>query len=151
MPLIRDLVQADYSVVEELLYSNYLGDGRFYDPEGLDVVVAERRGSVVGVAEFQLHCDFGHDEGREAHPGEQTFVLTMAVAHAARRGGAGRALLAEIAAGPRKPATRSWHWYRRTATMRLTGRRSFRRAGSRSTAPPDRAGHGGARSRRFSP
>ncbi|MFH8470644.1 GNAT family N-acetyltransferase [Streptomyces sp. NPDC017991] len=97
MPLIRDLVQADYSVVEELLYSNHLGGGRFYDPEGLDVVVAELRGSVVGVAEFQLHCDFGHDIGREAHPGEQTFVLTMAVAHAARRGGVGRALLAEIA------------------------------------------------------
>lgn len=67
MPLIRDIVQADYSVVEELLYSNHLGDGGFYDPEleGLDVVVAELHGCVVGVAEFQLHCDFGHDEGRE--------------------------------------------------------------------------------------
>ncbi|KUH35191.1 GNAT family N-acetyltransferase [Streptomyces kanasensis] len=97
MPLIRDIVQADYSVVEELLYSNDLGDGRFYDPEGLDVVVAELHGRVVGVAEFQLHCDFGHDEGREAHPGEQTFILTMAVAHTDRRGGVGRALLAEIA------------------------------------------------------
>ncbi|MEU1090920.1 GNAT family N-acetyltransferase [Streptomyces sp. NPDC005892] len=97
MPLIRDIAQADYSVVEELLYSNHLGDGRFYDPEGLDVVVAELRGRVVGVAEFQLHCDFGHGEGRETHPGEQTFILTMAVAHTERRGGVGRALLTEIA------------------------------------------------------
>lgn len=48
MPLIRDIAQADYSVVEELLYSNHLGHGRFYDPEGMDVVVAELRGSVVG-------------------------------------------------------------------------------------------------------
>ncbi|MGW2207471.1 N-acetyltransferase family protein [Streptomyces sp. NPDC001774] len=99
MPLIRDIVQADYSVVEELLYSNHLGDGGFYDPEleGLDVVVAELHGCVVGVAEFQLHCDFGHDEGREAHPGVQTFISTMAVAHTDRRGGVGRALLTEIA------------------------------------------------------
>ena len=97
MSLIRDIVQADYSVVEELLYSNHLGDGRFYDPEGLDVIVAELHGSVVGVAEFQLHCDFGHDEGREAHPGEQTFISTMAVALTGRRGGVGRALLTEIA------------------------------------------------------
>ncbi|MGW1506375.1 GNAT family N-acetyltransferase [Streptomyces mirabilis] len=59
--------------------------------------MAELHGSVVGVAEFQLHCDFGHDEGREAHPGEQTFVLTMAVADADRRSGVGRALLTEIA------------------------------------------------------
>ncbi|MFF8604190.1 GNAT family N-acetyltransferase [Streptomyces sp. NPDC015232] len=97
MPLVRDIVQADYSAVEELLYSNHLGDGRFYDPEGLDVVVAELRGRVVGVAEFRLHCDFGHDEGRAAHPGEQTFILTVAVARTDRRGGVGRALLAEIA------------------------------------------------------
>ncbi|MFI8917159.1 GNAT family N-acetyltransferase [Streptomyces sp. NPDC053513] len=97
MPLIRDIVQADYPVVEELLYSNHLGDGRFYDPAGLDAVVAEFHGRVVGIAEFQLHCDFGHDEGREAHPGEQTFILTMAVAHTDRRNGVGRALLAEIA------------------------------------------------------
>ncbi|MFG3008656.1 hypothetical protein [Streptomyces calvus] len=48
MPLIRDIVQAGYSVVEELLYSNHLGDGGFYDPEleGLDVVVAELHGCV---------------------------------------------------------------------------------------------------------
>ncbi|MFF9396990.1 GNAT family N-acetyltransferase [Streptomyces griseoluteus] len=97
MPVIRNIVQADHSVVEELLYSNRLGDGRFYDPEGLDVVVAELHGSVVGVAEFQLHCDFGHSEGREAHPGEQTFISAMAVALTGRRGGVGRALLTEIA------------------------------------------------------
>ncbi|MGW3932801.1 N-acetyltransferase family protein [Streptomyces microflavus] len=83
--------------MEELLHSNHLGDGRFYDPGGLDVVVAELHGSVVGVAEFKLHCDFGHDKGRGAHPGEQTFVLTMAVAHTDRRSGVGRALLTEIA------------------------------------------------------
>ncbi|MCL6293229.1 hypothetical protein [Streptomyces sp. 43Y-GA-1] len=68
MPLIRDIVQADYSVVEELLHSNHRGDGRFYDPEGLDVVVAELHGSVVGVAELKLHCDFGHDKGRGRIP-----------------------------------------------------------------------------------
>ena len=97
MPLIRDITHVDYSVVEDLLYSNDMGNGRFYDPEGLDVIVAEHHGSVVGVAEFQLHCDFGHDEGREAHPGEQTFVLTVAVADTDRRSGVGRALLTEIA------------------------------------------------------
>ncbi len=97
MPLIRDITQGDYSVVEELLYANHLGNGRFYEPEGIDVIVAELRRSVVGVAEFGLHCDFGHDEGREAHPGEQTFILTMAVSDTARRSGVGRALLIEIA------------------------------------------------------
>ncbi|MFD5764272.1 GNAT family N-acetyltransferase [Streptomyces sp. NPDC127049] len=97
MLLIRDIVRADYPVVEELLYSNDLGYGGFYDPEGLDVVVAELHGRLVGVAEFHLHCDFGHDEGRETHRGEQTFVLTMAVAPTGRRGGVGRALLTENA------------------------------------------------------
>jgi hypothetical protein len=89
MPLIRDVAQSDYSIVEELLYSNDLGNGRYYEPAGIDVIVAELHGSVVGVAEFKLHDDFGHDEGREAHPGEQTFVLTMAVADTARRNGVG--------------------------------------------------------------
>jgi GNAT superfamily N-acetyltransferase len=97
MLLIRDIAPADYPVVEELLYSTDLGVGGFYDPEGLDVVVAELQGRLVGVAEFELHCDFGHDDGREAHPGEQTFILTVAVAPTDRRGGVGRALLAEIA------------------------------------------------------
>ncbi|WP_200309334.1 GNAT family N-acetyltransferase [Streptomyces adelaidensis] len=97
MPLIRDIAQADYLVVAELLHSNDLEGDRFYDPEGLDVIVAELHGSIVGVAEFRLHCDFGHDEGREAHPGEQTFVLTMAVADTNRRTGVGRALITEIA------------------------------------------------------
>lgn len=83
--------------MEELLYSNDLGDDRSYNPDGLDVVVAELHGSVVGIAEFHLHDDFGHDEGREAHPGEQTFVLTMAVADTDRRSGVGRALLTDIA------------------------------------------------------
>ncbi|WP_331751882.1 GNAT family N-acetyltransferase (plasmid) [Streptomyces sp. NBC_00723] len=97
MPLIRDITRSDYSMVEEVLYANHLGNGRFYEPEGIDVIVAEVHGSVVGAAEFRLHCDFGHDEGREAHPGEQTFILTMAVADTARRSGVGRALLVEIA------------------------------------------------------
>lgn len=39
----------------------------------------------------------------------------------------------------------------RAAPTRLAGRRSSRRAGSRSTAPPDLARHGAARSRRSSP
>ncbi|MEV7817097.1 GNAT family N-acetyltransferase [Streptomyces flaveolus] len=97
MPLIRDITPSDYSTVEELLYANHLGDGRLYAPEGIDVIVAELHGSVIGAAEFKLNCDFGHDEGREAHPGEQTFVLTMAVAGTARRSGVGKALLVEIA------------------------------------------------------
>ncbi|MEU5099067.1 hypothetical protein [Streptomyces sp. NPDC020996] len=57
MPLTRDIAQTDYSVVAELLHSNNLGGDRFYDPEGLDVIVAELHGSIVGVAEFRLHCD----------------------------------------------------------------------------------------------
>ncbi|WP_455908135.1 hypothetical protein [Streptomyces hydrogenans] len=40
MPLIRGIVQADYSMVEELLRSNHLGDSGFYSPAGLDVVEA---------------------------------------------------------------------------------------------------------------
>ncbi|MFF6903947.1 GNAT family N-acetyltransferase [Streptomyces hydrogenans] len=44
-----------------------------------------------------LFRDFGYAEGREAHPGEQTFIYTVAVAPTDRRGGVGRALLAEIA------------------------------------------------------
>ncbi|APE26802.1 GNAT family N-acetyltransferase [Streptomyces venezuelae] len=97
MPLIRDIAPADYPTVEELLYLTDLGDGRSYDPGDLDVVVAKLHGRLVGIAEFELHCDFGHDEGREAHPGEQTFIYTMAVAPTDRRGGVGRALFAEIA------------------------------------------------------
>ncbi|MDX2291811.1 MULTISPECIES: GNAT family N-acetyltransferase [Streptomyces] len=97
MPLIRDIAPDDYPVVEELLNSTDLGDGMSYEPGGLDVVVAELQGHLVGVAEFELHCDFGHDEGREAHPREQTFIYTMAVAPTDRRGGVGQALLPEIA------------------------------------------------------
>lgn len=102
MLFIRDITEADSSVVEELLDSTDLGVCGFYDPEGLDVVVAELYGTVVGAAEFQLHCDFKHAEGREAHPGEQTLVSTIAVAPAKRRGGIGRALLAEIASRAQK-------------------------------------------------
>jgi GNAT superfamily N-acetyltransferase len=98
MLLIRDIAPADYPVVEELLYSTGLGDGMSYDLAGLDVVLAELHGRLVGIAEFELHCDFGHDEGRrEAYPGEQTFIYTMAVDPTDRRGGVGRALLTEIA------------------------------------------------------
>jgi Acetyltransferase (GNAT) family. len=97
MPLIRDIAEADCVGVEELLYSNDLGDGRSYYPGDLDVIVAELCGSVVGVAEFRLDYDFGHDEGRETHAGEQAFVLTLAVADADRRSGVGRALLIEVA------------------------------------------------------
>ncbi|GHD52040.1 GNAT family N-acetyltransferase [Streptomyces galbus] len=97
MLLIRDITRSDYSTVEELLHANDLGSGRPYERDGLDVVVAELHGSVIGVAEFKLRCNFGHDEGREAHPGEQTFILTLAVKDTARRSGVGRALLVEIA------------------------------------------------------
>ncbi|WP_434600175.1 GNAT family N-acetyltransferase [Streptomyces sp. A5-4] len=97
MPLIRDITEADHAVVEELLDSTDLGVPGSYDPEGMNVIVAEVHGSVVGIAEFDLHCDFGHGEGREAHPGEQAFVLTLAVADSNRRSGVGRALLTEIA------------------------------------------------------
>ncbi|MFJ6598101.1 GNAT family N-acetyltransferase [Streptomyces violaceusniger] len=97
MPLIRDIADADHSVVEELLESTGLTICGSYDPEGIDVVVAEVRGTVVGVVEFHLHCDFGHAEGRETHGGEQAFVLTLAVTDADRRSGVGRALLTEVA------------------------------------------------------
>ncbi|MGW6951772.1 N-acetyltransferase family protein [Streptomyces xanthophaeus] len=97
MPLIRDITDADHSVVEELLDVTGLTIGGSYNPEGMDVVVAEVGRTVVGVAEFQLHCDFGHHEGRETHAGEQAFVLTLAVADASRRSGVGRMLLTEVA------------------------------------------------------
>ncbi|MFJ9655732.1 GNAT family N-acetyltransferase [Streptomyces microflavus] len=97
MPLIRDITEVDHSVVEELLDSTGLTICGPYDPEGIEVVVAEVCGTVVGVAEFHLHCDFGHAEGRETHVGEQAFVLTVAVANACRRSGVGRALLTGVA------------------------------------------------------
>lgn len=97
MLLIRAITRADYLVVKKLLDSNDLGVGGAYNPEGQEVIVADLGGSVVGVAEFQLDCDFGRDEGRLAHPGEQAWILTTAVAGARRRQGVGRALVTEIA------------------------------------------------------
>ncbi|MFK3736012.1 GNAT family N-acetyltransferase [Streptomyces sp. NPDC088090] len=97
MPLIRDIAPADYPMVEELLYLTDLEVVGSYDPGGLDVIVAELQGRLVGVAEFELHLDFGHDEGRETNPGEQTFIQTVAVTPTDRRSGVGRALLAEVA------------------------------------------------------
>ncbi|GAA2678302.1 hypothetical protein GCM10010400_46910 [Streptomyces aculeolatus] len=97
MLLIRDIVRADYPVVEELLDANSLTPGGPYDPEDLDVIVAELGGAVVGVAEFQLACDFGRDDGRPAHPGKQAWILTMAVAFAHHDRGVGRALVTEVA------------------------------------------------------
>ncbi|MGW1931251.1 N-acetyltransferase family protein [Streptomyces sp. NPDC001919] len=97
MPPIRDIAPADYPMVEELLYLTDLEVVGSYDPGGLDVIVAEFQGRLVGVAEFELHRDFGHEEGREAHPDEQTFIHTVAVAPTDRRGGVGQALLTEIA------------------------------------------------------
>lgn len=97
MLLIRDITRADYPVVEELLDANSLAPGGSYDPEDLDVIVAELGGAVVGVAEFQLACDFGRDEGRPAHHGKQAWILTMAVAFAYRDRGVGRALVTEVA------------------------------------------------------
>lgn len=64
MLLIRDITRADYPLVEELLDSNNLGVGGAYGHESMEVIVAELHGSAVGVAEFQLDCDFGRDEGR---------------------------------------------------------------------------------------
>ncbi|WP_424866222.1 GNAT family N-acetyltransferase [Streptomyces sp. SAI-229] len=48
-------------------------------------------------AEFQLDCDFGRGEGRPDHPGEQAWILSMAVADTHRRHGVGRTLITEIA------------------------------------------------------
>ncbi|MGW2027642.1 GNAT family N-acetyltransferase [Streptomyces decoyicus] len=97
MLLIRDITRADYPVVEELLDSNGLRVGGAYSPAGQEVVVAALHGSVVGVAEFQLDCDFDRDEGRPGHPGEQAWILTMTVADAHRPHRIGRALVTEIA------------------------------------------------------
>ncbi|MFE2640570.1 hypothetical protein ACFXKS_35050 [Streptomyces scopuliridis] len=108
MLLSRDIASADYPVVEELLDSNDLGVGKAYNLEGVDVIVADFHGSVVGVAEFQLDCDFGRDKGRPNHPGEPAWILTMAVADAHRRHGVGRPSSPRSPAGPRTLAAPSW-------------------------------------------
>ncbi|OMI84620.1 hypothetical protein BSZ07_37670 [Streptomyces sp. M1013] len=97
MLLIRDITWSDYQAVGELLDSNGLGIGGAYSPEGLHVIVAELHESVIAAAEFQLDCDFGRAEGRPDHPGEQAWILTMAVADTHRRHGVGRTLITEIA------------------------------------------------------
>jgi GNAT superfamily N-acetyltransferase len=97
MLLIRDITWSDYQAVGELLDSNGLGIGGSYSPEGLHVIVAELHESVIAAAEFQLDCDFGRGKGRPDHPGEQAWILAMAVADTHRRHGVGRTLITEIA------------------------------------------------------
>jgi GNAT superfamily N-acetyltransferase len=95
---VRDAGPADHRAVTRLLDAEHLnapGPGGF-DP-GAPAVVAEWRGQIAGVAEFDLDCDFGRDEGRPGHLGSQAWVFAIAVDPSLRRHGIGRALLAEVA------------------------------------------------------
>ncbi|MFC8350793.1 GNAT family N-acetyltransferase [Streptomyces sp. NPDC057280] len=96
MALIRTMSEADHSVVAGLLASADLApDGGLYSTEGIDVLVADQDGEVVGVVEYDLHCDFGRDQGRAGHLGKQAWIYNIVVAE--RRGELGRALLTGVA------------------------------------------------------
>ncbi|MFE4255350.1 GNAT family N-acetyltransferase [Streptomyces sp. NPDC056910] len=98
MALIRRMSGADRSMTADLLASEGLGsDGDFFGADGIDVLVADNNGRVVGVVEYDLYCDFGREQGRAGHLGEQAWIYNIAVAASARRGGLGRALLTEVA------------------------------------------------------
>lgn len=97
MPLIRSVSRSDHPMIVRLLESEDLGPGGSYNADGMDVIVADRHGHVVGVVEYSLDCDFGRAQGRADHPGEQAWVYSIAIAAAHRHSGLGRALLAEVA------------------------------------------------------
>jgi GNAT superfamily N-acetyltransferase len=98
MALIRRMTGPDRPTIVGLLALEDLGPaGGSYSADGLDVLVADHHGQDVGVVEYDLHCDFGRDEGRAGHPGEQAWIYNIAVAAAERRSGLGRALLTEVA------------------------------------------------------
>ncbi|MFI7019944.1 GNAT family N-acetyltransferase [Streptomyces sp. NPDC050164] len=97
MPLIRSASRSDHPMVLQLLEAEDLGPNGSYSADGVDVIVADRHGQVVGVAEYSLNCDFGRPQGRPDHPGEQAWIYSITVAHEQRRNGLGRALLAEVA------------------------------------------------------
>ncbi|MCK8681514.1 hypothetical protein [Streptomyces lichenis] len=78
MGLIRNSSESDLNSIADLLASEGLGPdipfcyGHTGDPS---IVVAERDGRVVGVAEYSLDYDFGRLESRADHPGGQGWKI----------------------------------------------------------------------------
>ncbi|KUN58152.1 hypothetical protein AQJ46_43890 [Streptomyces canus] len=98
MALIRRMSGADRSMTADLLASEGLGpDGDFFSADGIDVLVAHNNGRIMGVVEYDLTCDFGREQGRAGHLGEQAWIYSVMVAASERRGGLGRALPTEVA------------------------------------------------------
>jgi GNAT superfamily N-acetyltransferase len=138
MSLIRNMAKSDYSMIMDLLVPQDLGTDP-YDAEGVDVIVADDCGQVVGVAEYNLNFDFGRPDGRAEHPGEQGWIFTIAVTAARRRSGLGQALLTEVA--------RRAHAAGRTYLALVpqdgddaSGRRAFFRACGLALIEPDTPG-----------
>jgi GNAT superfamily N-acetyltransferase len=98
MLTIRGAGRTDRAAIARLLEAADLEYPGFesFDPDTL-AVVADWCGQVVGLAEFDLDCDFGRPEGRGGHPGRQAWVFALVVDERFRRCGIGRALLSEVA------------------------------------------------------
>ncbi|WP_431683777.1 GNAT family N-acetyltransferase [Kitasatospora sp. KL5] len=103
MITVRTATHCDYPVADDLLALEGLGDGTGL-PEFWQAAVAccLTSGEVIGVVEFDLAYNLGHDSQRPAHPGDQVWVFALAV-RADRRGqGVGSRLLRFVAEEGRK-------------------------------------------------
>ncbi|MEU3997990.1 GNAT family N-acetyltransferase [Streptomyces fungicidicus] len=103
---------------------------------------ARHRGRAPRIRDRELDCDFGRGEGRPDHPGEQAWILSMAVADTHRRHGVGRTLITEIARRAQQAGRTFLALAPRTAKIRLAEGRFSGRADSpqSSLAHPARPG-----------
>lgn len=125
------ICESDYFMIMDLLAAEGLGpDGSFYDTEGMDVIVAERLGRVVGVAEYSLDCDFGDPRDGLAIPASRGGSSPSPSLPLIDAAGSVRRCLPRSPGKHRRPAGHLSPSFLRTATMRRNARHSSGHAGS---------------------